>query len=123
MLGYYASNIIEGFEKTIQWNEIDKLDKEKSLIIDVREEFELVTGGFDNSIHIPLGQLRSRLNEIPKDKNIYVTCQVGLRGYVACRILEQNGIRCANIDGGVKTYLYVKEQKKALKINMKIMKK
>lgn len=45
MLGYYASNIIEGFEKTIQWNEIDKLDKEKSLIIDVREEFELVTGG------------------------------------------------------------------------------
>ncbi|WP_271812459.1 CoA-disulfide reductase [Clostridium beijerinckii] len=115
MLGYYASNIIEGFEKTIQWNEIDKLDKEKSLIIDVREEFELVTGGFDNSIHIPLGQLRSRLNEIPKDKNIYVTCQVGLRGYVACRILEQNGIRCANIDGGVKTYLYVKRSEESIK--------
>ncbi|ALB45871.1 CoA-disulfide reductase [Clostridium beijerinckii] len=115
MLGYYASNIIEGFEKTIQWNEIDKLDKEKSLIIDVREEFELVTGGFDNSIHIPLGQLRSRLNEIPKDKNIYVTCQVGLRGYVACRILEQNGIRCANIDGGVKTYLYVKRAEESIK--------
>ena len=108
MLGYYASNIIEGLTKTIQWNEIDKLDNEKSLIIDVREEFELVTGGFDNSIHIPLGQLRSRLNEIPKDKNIYVTCQVGLRGYVACRILEQNGISCINIDGGTKTYLYVK---------------
>ncbi|MZK51116.1 CoA-disulfide reductase [Clostridium beijerinckii] len=115
MLGYYASNIIEGFEKTIQWNEIDKLDKEKSLIIDVREEFELVTGGFDNSIHIPLGRLRSRLNEIPKDKNIYVTCQVGLRGYVACRILEQNGIRCANIDGGVKTYLYVKRAEESIK--------
>ncbi|AJG99098.1 pyridine nucleotide-disulfide oxidoreductase [Clostridium beijerinckii] len=115
MLGYYASNIIEGFEKTIQWNEIDKLDKEKSLIIDVREEFELVTGGFDNSIHIPLGQLRSRLNEIPKDKNIYVTCQVGLRGYVACRILEQNGIRCANIDGGVKAYLYVKRAEESIK--------
>ncbi|NOW90927.1 CoA-disulfide reductase [Clostridium beijerinckii] len=115
MLGYYASNIIEGFEKTIQWNEIDKLDKEKSLIIDVREEFELVTGGFDNSIHIPLGQLRSRLNEIPKDKNIYVTCQVGLRGYVACRILEQNGIWCANIDGGVKTYLYVKRAEESIK--------
>lgn len=115
MLGYYASNIIEGFEKTIQWNEIDKLDKEKSLIIDVREEFELVTGGFDNSIHIPLGQLRSRLNEIPKDKNIYVTCQVGLRGYVACRILEQNGIRCANIDGGVKTYLYAKRAEESIK--------
>ncbi|MVX62136.1 CoA-disulfide reductase [Clostridium chromiireducens] len=115
MLGYYASNIIEGFVKTIQWNEIDELDKERSLIIDVREEFELVTGGFDNSIHIPLGQLRSRLNEIPKDKKIYVTCQVGLRGYVACRILEQNGIQCANIDGGVKTYLYVKRAEESIK--------
>ncbi|OPJ59136.1 CoA-disulfide reductase [Clostridium chromiireducens] len=115
MLGYYASNISEGFVKTIQWNEIDELDKERSLIIDVREEFELVTGGFDNSIHIPLGQLRSRLNEIPKDKKIYVTCQVGLRGYVACRILEQNGIQCANIDGGVKTYLYVKRAEESIK--------
>ena len=115
MLGYYASNIIEGFVKAIQWNEIDKLDKEKSLIIDVREEFELVTGGFDNSIHIPLGQLRSRLNEIPKDKNIYVTCQVGLRGYVAGRILEQNGIQCTNIDGGVKTYLYAKRSEESIK--------
>ncbi|RII35342.1 CoA-disulfide reductase [Clostridium chromiireducens] len=115
MLGYYASNISEGFVKTIQWNEIDELDKERSLIIDVREEFELVTGGFDNSIHIPLGQLRSRLNEIPKDKKIYVTCQVGLRGYVACRVLEQNGIQCANIDGGVKTYLYVKRAEESIK--------
>ena len=55
MLGYYASNIIEGLTETIQWHEIDKLDKDNSLIIDVREEFELVTGGLDNSIHIPLG--------------------------------------------------------------------
>ena len=108
MLGYYASNIIEGFIDIIQWHEIDKLDKDNSIIIDVREEFELVTGGFDNSIHIPLGKLRDRLNEIPKDKNIYVTCQVGLRGYVACRMLEQSGIKCTNIDGGIKTYLFVK---------------
>ncbi|EKQ52814.1 MULTISPECIES: CoA-disulfide reductase [unclassified Clostridium] len=115
MLGYYASNIIEGFTKTIQWNEIDKLDKEKSLIIDVREEFELVTGSLDNSIHIPLGQLRERLNEIPKDKNIYVTCQVGLRGYVASRILEQNGLQCINIDGGVKTYLYAKRAEESIR--------
>jgi len=115
MLGYYASNIIEGLSEIIQWHEIDKLDKDNSLIIDVREEFELVTGGFDNSIHIPLGQLRARINEIPKDKKIYVTCQVGLRGYVACRILEQNGIRCVNIDGGTKTYLYVKRAEESIK--------
>jgi NADPH-dependent 2,4-dienoyl-CoA reductase/sulfur reductase-like enzyme/peroxiredoxin family protein/TusA-related sulfurtransferase/rhodanese-related sulfurtransferase len=114
MLGYYASNIIEGFTKTIQWHEIDKLDAEKSLILDIREEFELVTGSFDNSIHIPLGELRKRINEIPMDKCLYVTCQVGLRGYVACRILEQNGFDCTNIDGGVKTYLYVKRAEESL---------
>lgn len=115
MLGYYASNIIDGLTDTIQWNEIDNLDKDNSRIIDVREEFELVTGGFDNSLHIPLGQLRDRLNEIPKDKDIFVTCQVGLRGYVACRILEQHGIKCKNIDGGVKTYEYVKRAEESIK--------
>ena len=61
-----------------------------------------------------LDNLRDRLNEIPKDKKIYVTCQVGLRGYVACRILEQNGIKCTNIDGGIKTYLYVKRAEESI---------
>ncbi|GKX67078.1 CoA-disulfide reductase [Inconstantimicrobium mannanitabidum] len=108
MLGYYASNIIEGIETTIQWDEVEQLDKETSVILDVREDFELSTGTFDNFIHIPLGQLRNRLSELPKDKHIYTTCQVGLRGYVACRLLEQRGFKCSNIDGGLKTYLYVK---------------
>ncbi|WP_160691784.1 CoA-disulfide reductase [Clostridium sp. C2-6-12] len=122
MLGYYASNIIEGFIKPIQWNEIDNLNKDNSIIIDIREEFELVTGGFENSIHIPLGQLRNRIEEIPKDKDIYVTCQVGQRGYVACRILEQNGIKCTNIDGGVKTYLSVKRANESIKNQYKNIK-
>ncbi|WP_315082277.1 CoA-disulfide reductase [uncultured Clostridium sp.] len=115
MLGYYASNIIEGIVDTIQWDEIDTINKNNSIILDIREEFELVTGKFDNSINIPLGVLRDRLNEIPKDKHIYVTCQVGLRGYVACRILKQHGINCANIDGGLKTYMYVKRAEESLK--------
>jgi len=122
MLGYYGSNIIEGFTKTIQWYEIDKLNKDNSIIIDVREEFELVTGGFDNSIHIPLGQLRNRIDQIPKDKDIYVTCQVGQRGYVACRILEQKGIKCTNIDGGVKTYLNVKRANESVESQYKNIK-
>ncbi|NRY62838.1 CoA-disulfide reductase [Clostridium beijerinckii] len=119
MLGYYASNIVEGITKTIQWDEIDSLDKEKSAIIDIREEFELVTGTLKNSIHIPLEKLRDRLNEIPRNKDIYVTCQVGLRGYIACRILEQNGIKCTNIDGGMKTYLYVKRAKEMIRNQFK----
>ena len=115
MLGYYASNIIEGLVETVQWNEIDKLDKSKSLIIDVREKFELSTGKFDNSINIPLGQIRDRIDEIPKDKDIYVTCQVGQRGYVACRILNSYGIKAINIDGGMKTYSYVKRAEQSIK--------
>ncbi|SFD12223.1 CoA-disulfide reductase [Clostridium uliginosum] len=114
MLGYYASNIIEGVVETIQWHEIDGLDKKNSIILDVREEFELVTGKLDNTINIPLGKLRDRLNEIPKDKKIYVTCQVGLRGYIACRLLEQHEIKCTNIDGGIKTYLYVKRAEESI---------
>ena len=55
------------------------------------------------------------MNEIPKNKKIYATCQVGLRGYVACRVLEQNGIKCTNIDGGMKTYLYVKRAEESIK--------
>ena len=114
MLGYYASNIVEGTIENIQWNEIDKLDKSKCVILDVREEFELVSGTIDNSINIPLGKLRERLNELPKDKKIYITCQVGLRGYLGCRILMQHGFKCANIDGGIKTYLYVKRAKESI---------
>ena len=115
MMGYYSANIMDGLVKTIQWNEVDEIDEATSLIIDVREARELNTGRILNSINIPLGQLRKRLNEIPRDKKIYVTCQVGLRGYLACRILEEHGFQCFNIDGGVKTYLAVKKAEKSLK--------
>lgn len=115
MLGYYASNVIEGMLDTIQWSEVDEIQKNGGVIIDVRDEFELISGTMPSSINIPLGELRERLNEIPKDKKIYVTCQVGIRGYIACRILEQNGLKCTNIDGGIKTYLAVKRGLESLK--------
>ncbi|MBS5787708.1 MAG: CoA-disulfide reductase [Clostridioides difficile] len=115
MLGYYASNVIEGMLDTIQWSEVDEIQKNGGVIIDVRDEFELISGTMPNSINIPLGELRERLNEIPKDKKIYATCQVGIRGYIACRILEQNGLKCTNIDGGIKTYLAVKRGLESLK--------
>ena len=72
MLGYYAENIIENKVKVIQWTEVDKLDKNNSIILDIREEFELATGVIENSINIPLSVLRDRLNEIPKNKKIYL---------------------------------------------------
>lgn len=113
MLGYYASNIIEGDIKTIQYHEVEEVLDRGDIVLDVRDEFELATGMIEGSINIPLGSLRKRIDEIPKDKNIYVTCQVGLRGYIACRILTQRGYKCFNIDGGIKTYSSIKRARKA----------
>lgn len=115
LMGYYASNIIEGNEETIQWYELDNIKEEDSIILDVREEFELVTGVLENSLNIPLGNLRENLDMIPKNKKIYTTCQVGLRGYIASRILSQKGYKCINIDGGIKTYKNVKNAEEAIK--------
>lgn len=114
MLGYYAENIIEGMVDTVQWHEVDEIIKAGGVIIDVREEFELVTGTMPQFIHIPLGQLRNRLSEIPTNKKLYVTCQVGLRGYIACRILKEHGLDCTNIDGGIKTYQFVKRAEESI---------
>lgn len=119
ILGYYASNIIEGLVDIVEWDKVDLLDQNKSIIVDIREKFELVTGRFENSINIPLGELRNRIDEIPKNKNVYVTCQIGQRGYIASRILKYYGINAINIDGGMKTYLYVKRAEESIKNQFK----
>ncbi len=104
MAGYVASNIIEEEIETAQWHEIDKIVADGGLIIDVRDANERDHGFIKNSINIPVNELRDRLDELPKNKPIYITCQVGLRGYLATRILKGNGYHPVNIDGGWKTY-------------------
>jgi len=61
-------------------------------------------GAFPNAINIPVDELRARMAELPKDKEILETCQVGLRGHVACRMLSNCGFRVRNLSGGFKTY-------------------
>ena len=112
MAGYDATNILTGFVKTCQWHEIDGIVKDGGILIDVREDFELSTGFIKGMKNIPLEQLRDRANELPKDKTIYVYCQVGLRGYLACRILTQLGYDVVNLDGGFKTYNEVEKGRK-----------
>ncbi|PLS04745.1 CoA-disulfide reductase [Neobacillus cucumis] len=104
MAGYVASNIIEGELEMVQWYEIDKIVADGGLLIDVREPMEREFGFVEGSINIPLNDLRNRVEELPKDQTIYISCQVGLRGYVASRILKNNGYRVKNVDGGWKTY-------------------
>lgn len=104
MAGYVASNIMEDAVETVQWHEIDEIVANGGYLVDVRNPGELKLGFIKGAINIPLPELRDRLGELPKDKTIYVNCQVGLRGYLAARILTLNGFKAVNLDGGWKTY-------------------
>lgn len=108
MAGYAAKNIAEGLVETVQWHEINDILADGGYLIDVREPIERDMGMIEGSVNIPLGELRDRLEEIPS-KEVYVYCQVGLRGYLATRILMQAGFKVKNLDGGYKTYSCVFE--------------
>jgi rhodanese-related sulfurtransferase len=104
IIGFVASNILRGDVKTINWNEIDELDRSQDFLLDVRNPAELAGGSIEGVVNIPLWQLRDRLNEIPRDRRIVVCCQAGQRAYFACRILTQRGFDAVNLSGGYKTY-------------------
>lgn len=104
MSGFVAENILNGDVEPILWNEIKDLDKEKIIILDVREEEERKIGYIDGSINIPLGELRDRMNELDKDKTVIIYCAIGLRAYIGARILKQNGFKVKNFCGGFTTY-------------------
>ncbi|MDQ0362343.1 FAD-dependent oxidoreductase [Breznakia pachnodae] len=106
MAGYAAMNIIEGMSENIQWHELRKLQDDGAFVLDVRDDAELKAGRLSNATHIPLSELRERMNEIPTDNLIIVSCHSGLRSYLAERILKQNGFNVRNLDGAF--YLYSK---------------
>lgn len=114
MAGYVASNIIEGELEHIQWHEVDQIVADGGLLIDVRDAKERENGFIEGSINIPLNDLRNHLAELPTNQIIYVSCQVGLRGYLASRILKNHGFKVKNVDGGWKTYSAVFSSKKNL---------
>ncbi|HJO95981.1 MAG TPA: FAD-dependent oxidoreductase [Victivallales bacterium] len=95
-VGFVGNNILRGDSDVVFPNSINK----KEYLIDVREPDECMMGIINNSVNIPLGQIRDRLNEIPKNKEIVVYCKAGLRGYLAERILKLNGFKVKNLSGG-----------------------
>lgn len=103
MAGFVGSNLEEGLVEQIVMEDLKNYDENKQIILDVREEVEVATGKIDNSINIPLSELRKRFMELPKDKEVLVYCAVGLRGYIATRFLLQNGYNTKNIAGGIKS--------------------
>lgn len=105
---FVANNIINGDATPIHFDEIDNLT-ENQILLDVRNPGELSTQGYiGNAINIPVDELRHRMHELPKDKEIVVYCQVGLRGNVAYRQLVNNGFKARNLIGGYRTYQFSK---------------
>jgi len=104
--GYTACNIVTGRMPVIQWREMQAANPDEVTILDVRTQEETAAGNFiEGSMNIPVDELRGRLDEIPKDKPIYVYCAIGLRGYLALQILTQRGFtNVKNLSGGYKTY-------------------
>lgn len=112
MAGYMMDNIANGTVKQFHWDEIDGLLRDGSVtLLDTRTAGEYKGGHADGFINIPLDELRGRLKELPLDKPVYVMCQSGLRSYLACRILSQNGFDCYNFSGGYRLYASITEDR------------
>jgi NADPH-dependent 2,4-dienoyl-CoA reductase/sulfur reductase-like enzyme/rhodanese-related sulfurtransferase len=101
LAGMIAANVVRGDVELAPWT---GLSTTGALFLDVREAKEFQGGSIDGAVNIPLGQLRARMNELPRDREISVNCGVGQRAYYACRILSQNGFSVRNLAGGYQTY-------------------
>ena len=111
MLGYSALNIAEDFSQNIQWYELSDEIKKGKVLLDVRNEAELINNGqFLQAVHIPLDTLRNNLAQLDKEKEYIVTCHSGLRSYIAERILKQNGFDVVNLDGAFALYQMVRPE-------------
>ncbi|MFX1277067.1 MAG: FAD-dependent oxidoreductase [Promethearchaeota archaeon] len=104
MAGFVASNVLRGDHPIWHWNELEEIKKNNSIIIDVRTPEEYQVGTIEGAKNINDLELRDRINEIPKNKHIYVFCEVGFRGYLAARFLMQKGYEVRNLSGGYKLY-------------------
>lgn len=105
MLGFVAENVVTGKIKQFFWHDVKNLPRDGSVtLLDTRTVTEVARGKIDGFINIPLDSLRDRIDEVPKDKPVYVHCHSGLRSYIACRILAGNGYDCYNLAGGWRLY-------------------
>lgn len=110
MAGYVAANLLKDDLEKINWDAVKDLDPEKEVLLDVRSRIELKTSGsIDGAVHIPIDELRDRLGELDREKTYVAFCAVGMRSYLAYRILIQHGFRAKNLAGGFRTYLAATE--------------
>ncbi|CAM3020796.1 DsrE/DsrF/DrsH-like family protein [Hathewaya histolytica] len=104
MLGFVVQNTLNGLVENITLDKLKNYNEESQIILDIRENLEWDNGHIKSAVHIPLDSLRERAVELDKNKEIIVYCQVGLRGYIAARILSSMGFKVKNFTGGYKLY-------------------
>ncbi|MGG5797633.1 FAD-dependent oxidoreductase [Edwardsiella tarda] len=103
--GMLANNVLCGDTAICHVADLEQRDPARQCLLDIRSDEELATfGTYPQARHIPLDELRARLDELPRDKEILIGCQSGLRGHVAYRLLVQQGFRARNLTGGYITY-------------------
>jgi CoA-disulfide reductase len=103
MAGFVAEDVLSGKVDVITPTEFLNYNRENTILLDVRSEIEFNSGHLEGALNIPVDNLRERLDELDKSKEIIAYCQVGLRGYIAARILSQHGYKVKNITGGYKS--------------------
>lgn len=103
MAGYVAQNVLGGRSHLISWQEVEEME-EDYILLDVRTPLEFENGHVEGAINIPVDHLRERLGELDPSKKIIEYCQVGVRGYLADRILSNHGYEVMNVTGGYKSY-------------------
>lgn len=114
LAGYMAENLLTGKVRQIRFDDLAALPRDGVTLLDTRTAAEYAAGhadGFDK--HIPVDELRERLGELDRRKPVYVMCQSGLRSYIACRILTQNGFACRNFAGGYRLWRSIAREEAA----------
>ncbi|MDF9842614.1 MULTISPECIES: FAD-dependent oxidoreductase [unclassified Paenibacillus] len=104
MAGYAADNNAAGRVQLFTYDQLDLREPDLTVLLDVRSALEHQNGHIPDSLSIPVDELRERMHELDASKEIWVYCQVGLRGYTAAQILRQHGYQVKNLSGGYKTY-------------------
>ena len=114
MAGFMIEDLERGKVRQFHWDEVDGLPHDGSAsLLDVRTEWEYQRGHLDGFRNVPLDDLREHLDELDRDKPVYVNCQTGLRSYLACRLLTQYGFACAHLAGGYSFYQAVMKERLA----------
>lgn len=106
---YAASNILNGLVDVVHWPEVKARQEAGALLIDARTPAEVAQGPVPGAVNIPVDEIRARLNELPRDREIMVFCAVGSRSYIANRILRQHGFNVKNISGGYRLYQFLQD--------------